>query len=76
MGLTVHHSQGHAPCAIARECGATIPSHDFMRLQFALASRSLVVTARLMRIPPEPLPTLLAAVDEAHTPADTGSTHN
>jgi hypothetical protein len=31
------------------------------------------VAARLLRIPPVPLATLLAAVDEAHTPADTGS---
>jgi hypothetical protein len=116
--------------AIARERGTTIPPHDSMRLQFALASRSMVVTfvrrmqgrslewtifipatiaivvavvftgsplhwltvlavasvafwyiaeastwvaARLLRIPPVPLSTLLAAVDEAHTPADTGS---
>ena len=116
--------------AIARERGSTIPPHDSMRMQFALASRSMVVTfvrrlqgkslewtilipatlaivaavlltgsplhwltvlsvasvafwyiaeastwvaARLLRIPPVPLATLLAAVDEAHTPADTSA---
>jgi hypothetical protein len=31
------------------------------------------LAARLLRIPPVPLATLLAAVDEAHTAADTGS---
>ena len=119
--------------AIARERGTTVPPHDSMRLQFALATRSMLVTfvrrmqgrslewtifipatlaiviavvltgsplhwltvlavasvafwyiseastwvaARLLRIPPVPLSTLLAAVDEAHTPADTGSPHN
>jgi hypothetical protein len=119
--------------AIARERGSTIPPHDSMRLQFALASRSMVVTfvrrvqgrrlewtifipatlaivaavvitgsplhwltvlavasvafwyiaeastwvaARLLRIPPVSLSTLLTAVDEAHTPADTASLGN
>ncbi len=116
--------------AIARERGSTVPPHDSMRMYFALASRSMVVTyvrrlqgrslewtifipatlaivaavfltgsplhwltvlavasvafwyiaeastwaaARLLHIPPVPLATLLAAVDETHTPADTGS---
>ncbi len=116
--------------AIVRERGSTTPQHDSMRLQFALATRSLLVTfarrmqgrslewtifipatlaiivavvltgsplhwltllavagvafwyiaeastwlaARLLRIPPVPLASLLAAVDEAHTPDDTGA---
>jgi hypothetical protein len=38
-----------------------------------IAEASTWMAARLLRIPPVPLATLLAAVDEAHTPADTGS---
>ncbi|KFE62634.1 hypothetical protein [Hyalangium minutum] len=111
--------------AIARERSSTIPSHDSMRLLFALVARSMVLTlnryhhgkrlewiifipatlaiiaavvfagtplhwltalavaavafwyvsemsswlaARLLLIPPVPLATLLAAVDDVHTP--------
>jgi hypothetical protein len=116
--------------AIVRERSATVPPHDSVRLYFALASRSLVLSyarrqegrrlewtifipatlaivaavvfagtplhwltalsvasvafwylaeastwmaARLLRIPPAPLATLLAAVDDAHTPPAKGS---
>lgn len=112
--------------AIARERSSTIPSHDSMRLLFALVARSMVLTlnrhhygkrmewlifipatlaiiaavvfagtplhwltalavaavafwyvsemstwlaARLLLIPPVPLATLLAAVDDVHTPS-------
>jgi hypothetical protein len=111
--------------AIARQQGSTVPVHDAMRLQFALAARSMIISfvrrlhsrriqwtvlipatlaivaavliggttlywlpalavagvafwyagevstwaiARLMHVPPVPLATLLAAVDEAAVP--------